>query len=242
MYIHSPEAQFLNKHHGWFPKVCFSIAFYHGVFKADLQPRFSFCCKPSSALSTQQVVASLSDPEIKIGAGYFPRATRLLDGSLLGVYSSFSSGSTTLKTIISKDAGASWQPLGSIAGEVTNTTDLDNPFVVQLPSGRVVSAFRNHSRGPDTHHYTYHRITCPILMTTAQAGPTSVNQRPKQAPSTESGKLFSAMLLTVLYSYTAPANLPATTRAPFSASPPTGARPGLPRVQSPEPESSLVTA
>lgn len=158
MYIHSPEAQFLNKHHGWFPKVCFSIAFYHGVFKADLQPRFSFCCKPSSALSTQQVVASLSDPEIKIGAGYFPRATRLLDGSLLGVYSSFSSGSTTLKTIISKDAGASWQPLGSIAGEVTNTTDLDNPFVVQLPSGRIPEPLprsRYSSLHLPSHHMSY---------------------------------------------------------------------------------------
>lgn len=71
---------------------------------------------------------------------------------------------------------------------------------------------------------------------------TSVNQRPKQAPSTESGNLFSAMLLTALYSYTTPANLPATTRTPLSASPPTGARPGLPRIQFPEPESSLATA
>lgn len=62
----------------------------------------------------------------------------------------------------------------------------------------------------------------------------------QQAPSTESP--FSAMLLTALCSNTTPANLLATTRTPFNASPQTGVRPGLRRIQSPEPESSRATA
>ena len=36
--------------------------------------------------------------------------------------------------------------------------DIDNPFVVQLPNGRVLCAFRNHSKDANG-GYTHYRIT-----------------------------------------------------------------------------------
>lgn len=51
----------------------------------------------------------------------------------------------------------------SIQGEVTrgpsNANDIDNPYVLQLPSGRIICAFRNHSKDPSNGSYTYFRIT-----------------------------------------------------------------------------------
>lgn len=63
---------------------------------------------------------------------------------------------------------------------------------------------------------------CLILMTTAQAGLTSVSQRPKQALSMEFGNSVSEMLATALFSYSTPANLPATIRTLYNAFPSAG--------------------
>lgn len=41
----------------------------------------------------------------------------------------------------------------------SDANDIDNPYVLQLPSGRIICAFRNHSKDPSTGKYTYFRIT-----------------------------------------------------------------------------------
>ena len=41
----------------------------------------------------------------------------------------------------------------------SNANDIDNAYVLQLPSGRIICAFRNHSKDPSTGKYTYFRIT-----------------------------------------------------------------------------------
>lgn len=52
-----------------------------------------------------------------------------------------------------------WQALGSVASGPSNANDIDNPYVLQLPSGKVLCAFRNHSKNVITGAYTYYRIT-----------------------------------------------------------------------------------
>ena len=41
----------------------------------------------------------------------------------------------------------------------SNANDIDNPYILQLPSGRILCAFRNHSKDPSSGAYTQFRIT-----------------------------------------------------------------------------------
>jgi hypothetical protein len=90
-----------------------------------------------------------------MGDGTYPRATRLQDGSILGVHTSFQGGTNVIVATRSTDEGISWSPVGEVTRGVG---DIDNPFVVQLPTGKVLCAFRNHSKNADG-GYAYFRIT-----------------------------------------------------------------------------------
>lgn len=41
----------------------------------------------------------------------------------------------------------------------SNANDIDNPYIIQLPSGKLLCAFQHHSKDPSTGAYTYFRIT-----------------------------------------------------------------------------------
>lgn len=98
---------------------------------------------------------SLSGGAVVFGAGTYPRATRLADGSLVGAYTAKDGAENVIRTVISRDQGASWTALGEVTRGVG---DIDNPFVLQLQSGRVLVAFRNHSKDANG-NYTFFRIT-----------------------------------------------------------------------------------
>ncbi|KAL8661902.1 MAG: hypothetical protein Q9202_005184 [Teloschistes flavicans] len=103
---------------------------------------------------------TMTGAPVSVGAGTYPRATRLRDGSMLGVYTAFESGYNIIRTVKSTNNGASWSSLGEIARGASNANDIDNPFAIQLSSSnRILVAFRNHSRNPSTGAYTYFRIT-----------------------------------------------------------------------------------
>ncbi|KAF2654319.1 glycoside hydrolase family 93 protein [Lophiostoma macrostomum CBS 122681] len=100
-----------------------------------------------------------SGSEVLFGqSGTYPRTTRLADGTLLGIYAKYADGNSTLTTVRSTDNGASWtQNVGLVDTATTASRDLDNPFVHQLASGRVLATFRNHDRAGDG--FSYYRIT-----------------------------------------------------------------------------------
>ena len=103
------------------------------------------------------------DPE-----GVYIRATPLrhTNGTIKGIIAGFATtipGTPTRKVLrvaLSTDSGTSWSPLGEVTS-VSNPAlhDLDNAYPLQLPSGRILVAFRNHDRRASDGAYTHYRIT-----------------------------------------------------------------------------------
>lgn len=92
------------------------------------------------------------------GGGTYPRINFLSDGSIIGAYTATVGSNHQLTLVHSTDSGASWSYLGNAATRPTATSDLDNPYPLQLPSGRVLLAYRNHDKLANG-TYTYFRIT-----------------------------------------------------------------------------------
>lgn len=103
------------------------------------------------------VVPTLSGAEVTVQAGTYPRANYLADGSIISAFTAFANGNSIITIARSTDEGDSWTEIGTVAQGPTATTDIDNPYPFQLPSGRILVAFRNHDRSNGV--YTFFRIT-----------------------------------------------------------------------------------
>ena len=100
---------------------------------------------------------SATNVVVSPNGGAYPRVTSLSDGTLLASYTAFSGSTRTLTVVRSTDGGNAFSAWGSIA---SGTGDLDNTFLLQLPNGNVVAAFRNHDLVNGK--ATYYRITACV--------------------------------------------------------------------------------
>lgn len=116
------------------------------------------------AVNRSAVHPTLVGSPVIFGQGTYPRANSLSGpslppGSMIGTYTAFQNGSNILEVVLSTNKGASWQLVGEVTRGASNANDIDNPYILQLPSGRLLCAFRNHSKNPNTGAYTFFRIT-----------------------------------------------------------------------------------
>lgn len=117
---------------------------------------------PNASHKRAAVVPSLSGDAVDMtsgAGGTYPRANFLSDHSILGAYTAHTSGNSILTLTSSTDSGASWHRKGTAATRPSNSSDLDNPYPLQLPSGRVLLAYRNHDKDPGDGSYTFFRIS-----------------------------------------------------------------------------------
>lgn len=91
-------------------------------------------------------------------AGTYPRANKCSDGSLVGAYTAFSDGNNVITIVKSTDSGNTWTFQGTVATASSTAHDLDNPYLLELPNGQLVIAYRNHDKDASG-TYTVFRIT-----------------------------------------------------------------------------------
>jgi hypothetical protein len=93
----------------------------------------------------------------------YTRVSFMNDNSLIAGYAATAAGPNGTETVLrvarSTDSAQSWQPLGEIFRALTAEHDINNAFPMQLPSGRVIYAYRNHDRTGTDLHYTWFRIS-----------------------------------------------------------------------------------
>lgn len=128
---------------------------------------------PSNSKLLSPCIPSLSGPPVLISSeqvpSTYPRALKLRNGTLLASYTIFSP-QTTLLLSSSHDLGLTWQSYSQIyTVSPTSHVQLNNAFLLQLPSGRLLCSMRAHDMVPElefaeekpggeNENYAYYRL------------------------------------------------------------------------------------
>ncbi|CAJ2510383.1 Uu.00g050860.m01.CDS01 [Anthostomella pinea] len=88
-------------------------------------------------------------------AGDYPRFLRLSDGSILAATSRTENGTQMIAITKSTNNGTSFSEFGTVA---KGGDDMSNAVLLQLDSGKILCAYRNHDKNA-AGDYTYYRIT-----------------------------------------------------------------------------------
>ena len=57
---------------------------------------------------TNTAMPGMAGPPVVFGSGTYPRANKLSNGNILGVYTAFNGGENIIETVLSTDNGQSW--------------------------------------------------------------------------------------------------------------------------------------
>lgn len=106
-----------------------------------------------------------ADPILIDPAGVYIRATPLrtsdnTPGAILVGYTTHSPTLTTLRVAHSLDSARSWQHLSDVWQIPRDGHDVDNAMPLQLPSGRILYAFRNHDRNAQGGYMRFRITVC----------------------------------------------------------------------------------
>jgi len=83
------------------------------------------------------------------GKQTYPRAIKLRSGILLASFTVYDP-ENAIQLAVSLDQGVSWAPHGIVLSKpASEATPLDNGFLFELPSGRILCAFRAHTKAPE---------------------------------------------------------------------------------------------
>ncbi|RWA11335.1 hypothetical protein EKO27_g3787 [Xylaria grammica] len=133
------------------------LSVIYTVAKAVFSQRFKAPAFLGKCLAAGQVVRA-SNTIIIDSAGVYIRVTALNGGGLIAGYAATDGTQHVLRTAKSTDGGQSWFPQGEVYRADRTLHDVDNAFPLQLSSGRILYAYRNHDR-TSSGQYTYYRIT-----------------------------------------------------------------------------------
>lgn len=105
-----------------------------------------------SLFKRPNIEASLIGASVPIhpqpGKQSYPRAIRLRSGTILASFT-VDDIENAIQLAISRD-GSSWSPYSTIMLKpALKATPIDNAFLLELPSGRILCAFRAHSKKPE---------------------------------------------------------------------------------------------
>ncbi|CAM1501384.1 Fc.00g105460.m01.CDS01 [Cosmosporella sp. VM-42] len=104
-------------------------------------------------------VAKAGEPVVIDLNGEYIRVAFMNDGSLIGRYAAMDGTQKVLCVVKSTDGAKTWQRIGEVYRGEEAAHDIDNAMPIQLPSRRVLYAYRNHDRTGTDLHYTYFRIS-----------------------------------------------------------------------------------
>lgn len=100
----------------------------------------------------QALTPNISGPAVDLytprGMQTYPRAIKLRSGNLLAGITTFEP-ENTIALSLSQDQGLSWKPYSIVATATTSNIQLNNAFLLELPSTRLLCAFRSHTLKPE---------------------------------------------------------------------------------------------
>ncbi|KKP02561.1 hypothetical protein THAR02_05332 [Trichoderma harzianum] len=103
------------------------------------------------------IVTQAGSPNVIDTNGVYIRASSTNNGGLIAGYTAHENNQSILRLAGSSDGGTSWHFVGEVYRADSTAHDVDNAMPLQLPSGRIIYAYRNHDRSGGS--YTYYRIT-----------------------------------------------------------------------------------